>query len=196
MSKFLQAYDCLTVQEFTFGDYSIVPIRYKDRLNILEWRNEQMYHLRQLKPLTEADQEEYFTNIISRNFEQSEPEQLLFSLLYNKKCIGYGGLVHINWEKKEGEISFIMQTKLEISQFSSNWSIFLNLLEKVAFDNLNFNRISTFAYDLRPHLYPVLEKAEYIKKEVLKNEYLYNGKWLDVIIHEKTFAKYIEMDNK
>ena len=39
------------------GQYKIVPIRYEDRFDIMKWRNEQMYHLRQSKPLTEEDQE-------------------------------------------------------------------------------------------------------------------------------------------
>ena len=76
-----------------------------------------MYHLRQDKPLTEEDQEAYFLNVVAKLFEQERPNQLLFSFLDGDKCIGYGGLVHINWIDKNAEISFIMNTSLEKSPY-------------------------------------------------------------------------------
>ena len=53
----MQSYKVLNKQVFKSGDFSIVPIRYEDRIDIMNWRNEQMYHLRQDKPLTEKSQE-------------------------------------------------------------------------------------------------------------------------------------------
>ena len=41
-----------------------MPIRYEDRMDIMEWRNEQIYHLRQKNPLTKVDQESYFKQVI------------------------------------------------------------------------------------------------------------------------------------
>ena len=58
--QFPTKYNCLNQNEFKALDYKIVPIRYEDRLAIMKWRNEQMYHLRQDKPLTEKSQEDYF----------------------------------------------------------------------------------------------------------------------------------------
>jgi len=52
----MASYNCLHKQEITTGEYTIVPIRYEDRLAIMKWRNEQMYHLRQENILTENDQ--------------------------------------------------------------------------------------------------------------------------------------------
>ena len=54
-------YRVLNQQIVTDGEYSLVPIRYEDRWRIMQWRNEQIYHLRQAKPLTEEQQEYYFT---------------------------------------------------------------------------------------------------------------------------------------
>jgi len=110
-------YKCLNQNEFNFNEYKIVPIRFEDRLDIMKWRNEQIYHLRQVKPLTIDDQNNYFNNVISKLFEQEKPNQLLFSFLKNDVCIGYGGLVHINWIDKNAEISFIMNTELEEDYF-------------------------------------------------------------------------------
>jgi len=49
-------YKVLDKQTFTSGSYSLVPIRIEDRFDIMKWRNEQLYHLRQNKPLEKEDQ--------------------------------------------------------------------------------------------------------------------------------------------
>ena len=51
----------LPIQHVRNGAYELVPIRFEDRTLIRTWRNEQMYHLRQMEPLTEEQQELYFT---------------------------------------------------------------------------------------------------------------------------------------
>lgn len=178
-------YDTLTTNTFLNGVYQLVPIRYEDRLEIMKWRNEQIYHLRQEKPLTPKDQENYFQHIISKLFEQEKPNQLLFSFLKDGKCIGYGGLVHINWVDKNAEISFIMETALEKEHFSEYWQKYLHLIEKVAFEELNLHKIYTYAFDLRPHLYEAIENAGYLQEAVLKEHCLFEGKFIDVVIHCK-----------
>ena len=56
----MRKYKCLLYNEYKLNDYSLVPIRNEDKLLIMQWRNEQMFHLRQPKPLTIKDQENYF----------------------------------------------------------------------------------------------------------------------------------------
>ncbi|WP_041241035.1 GNAT family N-acetyltransferase [Croceibacter atlanticus] len=182
---FPDKYKALKIKSLSELEYSIVPIRYKDRFKIMQWRNEQLFHLRQVKPLTEKDQENYFRNVVAKLFEQEKPNQLLFSYLKNNECIGYGGLVHINWFDKNAEISFIMKTELEKNEFKKNWKIYLNLLEKMAFEELMLHKIYTYAFDLRPLLYEVLEEFGYLKDAVLKDHCLFNGEYKDVIIHSK-----------
>jgi len=92
----LRVYKCLSQQEFKSGKYTLAPIREDDKYEIMKWRNGQLYHLRQQKPLSENEQEKYFSIVISPLFEQEQPAQVLFSYLENETCIGYGGLVHIN----------------------------------------------------------------------------------------------------
>ena len=177
--QFPTKYNCLIQNEFKALDHKIIPIRYEDRLDIMKWRNEQMYHLRQAKPLTEIDQEKYFRKTVSDLFDQEKPKQILFSFLKNGKCIGYGGLVHINWIDKNAEISFITNTELEKDYFSKYWTIFLNLIEQVAFKELNLFKIFTYAYDLRPLLYVILEDSGYIKeKEIIDQP-------VKIVIHSK-----------
>ncbi|MHB1105269.1 MAG: GNAT family N-acetyltransferase [Lutibacter sp.] len=178
-------YKALNKQEFSNGNFSIVPIRYEDRFAIMKWRNEQLYHLRQKQPLTVEDQENYFTNVVSQIFDEEQPKQILFSFLENGLCIGYGGLVHINWTDKNAEISFIMNTKLEKENFQKHWCNFLKLIEQVAFEELKFHKIFTYAFDLRPHLYQAIEIAGFSKEAVLKEHCLFNNVFLDVVIHSK-----------
>ncbi len=185
MNKNNRTYKPLQSQKFSIGSYHIVPIRDQDKYEIMRWRNEQMYHLRQKEILTKEKQEAYFKNEVSQLFEQAHPEQLLFSYLNNDKCIGYGGLVHINWHKKTAELSFIMNTELEKKEFEKHWLNFLYLIEKIAFNELNLNQIFTYAYDLRPHLYPVLEKAGFKQAKKLKNKIIIDNQTIDVIIHQK-----------
>ena len=180
-------YKALNKQEYSNNEFSIVPIRYEDRMDIMQWRNEQMYHLRQSKPLTIEDQENYFTNVVSKLFNEEQPNQILFSYLENGTCIGYGGLVHINWIDKNAEISFIMNTDLEKNHFHEHWVNYLVLIEKNAFEELNFHKIYTYAFDLRPQLYDPIEAAGFVKEATLKEHFWFNGEYKDVIIHTKFY---------
>ena len=181
----MSSYIVLNKQIFSSGNFSIVPIRIDDRFIIMKWRNQQIYHLRQNKALTESDQKIYFSNVVAQLFLQEKPEQILFSYLEGDKCIGYGGLVHINWADLNAEISFIMNTELEQQYFSFHWSTYLKLIEKVAFQELNLHKIFVYAFDLRPHLYEVLVQNDYVREAELKEHCNFNQKYISVIIHSK-----------
>jgi len=181
----MSSYRILNKQEFHHDNYSLIPVRMEDRYDIMKWRNEQIYHLRQSKPLTIKDQDKYFNTIVQGLFEKEKPEQLLFSYLERDKCIGYGGLVHINWIDRNAEISFIMDTQLEKNEFHKHWGIFLDLLYQIAFDELDLHKIYTYAFDLRPHLYEAIEAKGFVKEAVLREHCYFNDQYKDVIIHSK-----------
>lgn len=178
-------YKALNKQVFSNGNYSIVPIRMEDRFEIMKWRNEQIYHLRQNNPLTEEDQDRYFETVVKHILNEEQPNQLLFSYLEGNKCIGYGGLVHVNWIDRNAEISFIMETALEKEHFQVHWMTYLGLIEQLAFEQLGLHKIFTYAFDLRPHLYAVLESVGFIKEAVFKGHCLFQGEYKDVVIHSK-----------
>lgn len=179
-------YKVLNKQEYRKGDFSIVPIRMDDRYAIMKWRNEQMFHLRQNQPLSEDEQDKYFNTIVAGLFNQEQPSQILFSYLEGDKCIGYGGLVHINWIDKNAEISFIMDTLLESNSFNTHWKNFLYLIEEVGLANLGLHKIFIYAFDLRPHLYEILSESKFFLDARLKEHCLYKGKFIDVVIYSKT----------
>ena len=186
-----EKYLAINKQVYRSGIYSIVPIRFEDRYDIMNWRNEQIFHLRQAKALTKKTQDNYFEEIVNKLFEKTKPSQILFSFLENEICIGYGGLVHINWIDKNAEISFIMNTSLEQNYFEHHWSVFLSLIENVAFKELNLYKVFTYAFDIRPILFQVLEKNSYKKDSVLHNHCLIDNKFRDVIIHSKENNQYL-----
>jgi RimJ/RimL family protein N-acetyltransferase len=195
----MRKYKCLSTFKFESNGFHIESLRDEDKYTILEIRNQQLFHLRQNEPITKEKQEQYFTTVISDLFLQEKPNQLLFSFFENGNFIGYGGLVHINWIDQNAEISFVMKTELETSFFAKYWSNYLKLIEKVAFDELNFHKIFTYAYDLRPHLYPVLESCGFKEEAKLKEHCFFDGQFFDVVCHAKwnrsiTFRKANEKD--
>jgi hypothetical protein len=187
--QFPKSYKCLTKNVFRKDGFKIIPIRFQDRMDVMKWRNEQIHHLRQDKPISVAVQNSYFENVVAKLFDEDKPSQILFSFLENDICIGYGGLVHINWSDKNAEISFIMNTELEDIFFSKYWSIYLEVLEKIGFDELNYHKLFVYAFDLRPHLFIMLEENKYFLDARLKDHCYFRGSFKDVVIYSKICEK-------
>ena len=164
-------------------DFKLIPIRYDDRYTIMKWRNEQIYHLRQKKKLSKYDQDKYFEEVVLRQKEEDNPDQILFSFLKKNKLVAYGGLVHINWNEKEAEVSFVMKTSHEEKNFNLYWDYFLKLLESIVLKHTNLITLCTYAFDLRPQVYKVLEKNKFVFFE--KSYYLKNNQKINIIIHKK-----------
>ena len=93
----MKKFKVLDKQVFINNHFSIKPIELNKRYEIMKWRNEQMFHLRQNLKLKKKDQDQYFSSVISKSFDKKHPDQILFSFYYKDDFIGYGGLVHIDW---------------------------------------------------------------------------------------------------
>ena len=178
-------YACLSENTVRQGDYTLTAIRPADIFLIKEWRNAQIDILRQQQPLTDDDQRRYFDTVIFPTFGAAQPAQILFSFLYQDKCIGYGGLVHISWADRNAEISFLLETSRnnDIALFQREWAIYLDMLQQIAFGQLGFEKIYTYAYDIRPHLIETLEQKGFVQEARLKRHVFIQGKATDVLIH-------------
>jgi RimJ/RimL family protein N-acetyltransferase len=172
-------YKCLKNREFANGEFRLIPIRLEDRYEIMKWRNEQIYHLRQKEQLTIEQQDAYFEKIVAKLFNEEQPNQILFSFLKNEELIGYGGLVHINWSDLNAEVSFLTKNAEELTL----WEPFLNQLKRVAFEELDLNKIYTYSYDIRQKLYPNLEAAEFLLEGVMSNNINKQNRIYDVRLH-------------
>ena len=176
----------LNKNEYFKNEYKLVPIRMKDRFLIMKWRNEQIFHLRQKKLLTEDAQDYYFNSVVAKLFEVDKPSQILFSYLKNKECIGYGGLVHINWEDRNSELSFLINTEIQGEEFELHWNNYLSMIEEVAFHDIKLHKLFTFAFDVRPRLYQIFENNGFKREAILEDHCLIDGEFKKVIIHGKT----------
>lgn len=156
---------------------------------IKEWRNEQIFHLRQKEPLTDEMQETYYKTVIVPLFALKQPSQILFSFLLDGQCIGYGGLVHIDWKAKCGEVSFLVETQRcnDNVVYQTDFTAFLELIKCVARDHLQFHRIFTETYARRPHHIAILESQGFQFENLLKDHVWKNGQSLDSLIHGCNF---------
>ncbi|MBX2931835.1 MAG: GNAT family N-acetyltransferase [Chitinophagaceae bacterium] len=183
----MRKYLCLQKNEFQFKSYKLVPIRDEDKYVIMQWRNEQIDILRQKQLLTKEHQENYFSTVVTNLFKQEKPQQILFSFLENDTLIAYGGLVHIDWESKNAEISFLLSTELnnQINIFKHKWDIYLKMLTGIAFNELEFHKIYTYAYDIRDYYFEVMYKQNFFKEAHLKEHILINNRLVDILILSK-----------
>ena len=179
------SYACLHQQEFTEEPYRMEPLRYEDIFLIKKWRNEQIDILRQKIFLTDAMQMAYFENVIQPSFALDQPDQILFSYFKEGKLIGYGGMVHIDWKAKQGEVSFLVETgrAKKTPVYQADFGSFLKLIKTVAFQDLGFKRLFTITYDIRPLHISILETSGFIAETRLKNEMDIKDKLVDVLIH-------------
>ncbi|OHE74666.1 MAG: hypothetical protein A2007_00065 [Verrucomicrobia bacterium GWC2_42_7] len=177
--KFLENY-CLKSEE-----YELVSIRNEDMLLIKEWRNDQIDVLRQRKPLSDEDQRNYFREKVLPTFDQAEPEQILLSYLKNGKCIGYGGLVHLDWEARRGEVSFLLETARvsDRDMHSREFKTYLALIKQLAFKILKLHRLSTETFDVRPWHVAVLESEGFKFEGRLRDHVKIQGEYTDSLLH-------------
>jgi RimJ/RimL family protein N-acetyltransferase len=178
-------FTCLKKNVQQTGDYKIVPLQEQDIFQIKDWRNEQIEILRQNKVLTDTDQNNYFKNIVNPSFTEKYPDIILFSFLLNELCIGYGGLTNISWLDKRAELSFLLNTKRidDKNLYEQEFSTFISLIKKVAFDDLGFNRIFTETFDIRSHHISILEKNGFALEGRMKQHTLIKGQFTDSLIH-------------
>ena len=81
-----------------------------------------------------------------------------------------------------------MDTNVETDFFEINWLNYLILIQQLAFDEMHFYKIFTFAFDLRPKLYKVLLTAGFYEEARLKSHCFFENKFIDVLIHSKLNA--------
>ncbi len=179
-------YRCLTRKTFLDLDgYKLVPVRQEDLELIRQWRNEQVAILRQIQPLSAEQQQTYFETTLSPSFEEKQPTQILLTYLYQEKCIGYGGLTHIDWESKRAEVSFLLDTNRaqDMKIYEKDHLHFLGLVCLVSFIELKFHRLFTETFAFRTDHIHHLENFGF-KPEGLLRDHVYKlGRWTDSIIH-------------
>ena len=184
MTDWPRQYSCADLNGLACGRYRLRPIHWDDRLPIREWRNAQLDVLRQLAPLTVAEQDRYFETIVQPQLEQAEPAQVLVALLEDDRLIGYGALVHVSWANRRAEVSFMTEgSRQDEATFRTDLAAFLELIIEVARDRLNLHRLSTEAYAFRTVFIEVLESAGFQREGVLRDNVWIDGGFVDSVLH-------------
>jgi len=184
----LSQYSCLSSQTQEDGDYAILPLRNEDIFLIMEWRNQQIDILRQGTPLTHDQQQLYYNDVIRPSFSAPQPDLLLFSYLFAGECIGYGGLVHIDWGNKRGEVSFLVNTERLRNDniYKDDFSTYLALIKKAAFDDLKFHRLYTETFNIsgaRELHMEILEQNDFEYEGRMRDHVAVGNKYVDSILH-------------
>lgn len=191
-------YNVLGKDPICLHEYSISSIKMDDAEPIRIWRNEQMSALRQNQPLTKTQQTNYFQKLIDNDFGMIQPEQILVRFCHEKKLIGYGGLVHIDWINLRSEISFLLETNY--TQDHDNYSyllrVFFDLIKKVAFEKLGFHKLTTEAYSHRGYHVSAIESAGFKRDGVLREHTIIEGEWTDAVLASCLLSDYIGPQRK
>ncbi len=181
----MKSYFCLSENVFKFGDYSIVPVQPDHIEQIRQWRNAQLDVLRQNSVITPEQQKDYYEFQIWPHMSASSPPEILMSYFKSNLLIGYGGLVHIAWRDFRAEISFLLdpsRTKNDII-YKEEFSIFLKLIKKLAFDELSFHRLFTETFDIRTIHIATLEASGFLREGVMRDHVKISNRRIDSIIH-------------
>ena len=194
--KFPKSYNCIPdFKNYSNKDVMILPLKYEHRIKIMNWRNEQLFHLRQKNILDINDQDLYYSNVIRPLFNENKPNQLLFSILYQNNLVGYGGLVHLNWIDKNCELSFLVKTNIldeheknfdsaEIkTKYQIIFSDFILCMKEITFNHLKFNRLFTETYSVRKNHLKILEMNQFKFEGNQREKVLISGKYIDSYFH-------------
>jgi RimJ/RimL family protein N-acetyltransferase len=172
----------------------LTSIRMEDAETIMKWRNEQMSALRQSAPLTPSEQKNYFDNVVKPSLSQKQPDLILLRFTFENSLIGYGGLVHIDWENQRAEVSFLLETERgkDTFQYGRDCSVFLNLLMRCAFDTLDLNKIYTYSYSHRSFHVNAVEASGFRRDGVLREDTKVDGEWVDAVIASCLKSEYLK----
>ena len=110
---------------------------------------------------------------------------ILFSFTFENNCIGYGGFVHIDWNLKKAELSFLLDTNRtkELETYKKEYNVFLKIILNIGFKQILFNKIFTETFDIRPNTVLVLEKAGFVLENRLLSKNYINGLSVDSLFH-------------
>ena len=178
-------YKCLNQNVLRHGAYLIEPLMAESMESIRTWRNQQMAVLRQKSEISEEEQERYYLQFVQPNFDKVQPGQILFQLKYEDVLIGYGGVVHLSWEDERAEMSFLVSPERhqELEVYSADFSSFIQLMKRVVFDDLKFNKLFTETYDFRKEHIGILEQCDFTLEGKMREHIKFNGQFVDSLLH-------------
>ena len=167
------------------GELTLRAIGPEDIELIRQWRNSQLDVLRQIAPISSAEQERYFNEYIWPDKLIPHPKQLLLAIENKNELIGYGGLVQIAWRDRRAEVSFLLSPSIESSQVNRAliFLTFLRLIQALAFKDLGLLRLWTETYAHRTAHILALESTGFQFEGCLRSHVIIRGETIDSLLH-------------
>lgn len=179
------AYRVMPNAELCSGSLRLSAVQPDHIERIRKWRNAQMDVLRQSHPISAQDQKRYFEESVWPDKIVKNPKQILLAIEEEGELIGYGGIVHINWEHRRAEVSFLLSEEIEAVPVkrAQVFLDFLKLMKKLSFAELSLNRLTTEIFAHRQRHIETVEAAGYKHEGVLREHNIIDGKYVDSILH-------------
>lgn len=113
------------------------------------------------------------------------PTNILLAIRLDGKLIGYGGLVHISWQDKRAEVSFLLEPDKADAHphYAGTFAHYLHTVSELAFTDLQFNRLFTETWSTRSVHIQALESAGFVREGVMKEHTIQDGVYTDSVIH-------------
>ncbi len=183
--KEIRAYRCLESQEVVSEQFVLKTIQPDDIEDIRSWRNDQIDVLRQSEPISYLQQKKYFDRSVWPMMKLEKPENILLTFFEKGSRIGYGGLVHISWQHRRAEVSFLLDPIFvwDSAAYHRYFSIYLSMIKTFAFSVLNFNRLYTETYDCRHDHINILESCNFQLEGRMRKHVLIGEEYFDSLIH-------------
>jgi RimJ/RimL family protein N-acetyltransferase len=152
---------------------------------IRTWRNQQLEVLRQKVKITEEEQASYCQTGAWPEMIRVYPKQMIYMLEAEGEPVGYGGLVHIDWDHLRAEISFLLAPALERDETSKArfFSLFLSQISDVAFRSLGLNRVYAETYSTRSDHIKILEKCNFVHEGTKRGHVMIGDCFVDSVFH-------------
>lgn len=178
-------YACLSKPVVRDGPLFLTAVQPEHIEAIRRSRNAQMDVLRQSAPISAEEQAAYYAAQVWPEMARSQPRNILLAYLEGERLLGYGGLVHIAWEHRRAEVSFLLDPELaKIGEtYGRYFTAFLRLIQSVGFDDLRLHRIFTETYATRAHHIAILESTGFRREGTMKDHVRIHGEPVDSLIH-------------
>jgi RimJ/RimL family protein N-acetyltransferase len=178
-------YACMPRERLGQGDLWVAAVRPQDIESIRVWRNAQIDVLRQKAPISREQQQAYYATQIWPTFDAPEPANILLGYHEADKLIGYGGLVHIAWEHRRAEVSFLLDPARMAAPdiYERYFTAFLGLMKRLAFEDLGLERLTTETFAIRVDIIRMLEAAGFRHEGTLRRHVWINGRPVDSLVH-------------
>ena len=169
---------------YKFEQRCLVPLEKEFLPKLKEWRNSQMNILRQLKPLTNYNQEKWYQQL------SEDKKQVMFGIMIcnekqGMKFIGYCGFSGIDSKNNRAELSFLVDPDRTSNDelYKKDFLSALYMLGRYGFEELNLNKIFTETFSFRKKHINILEDFGFHLDGVLREHHFTNGQYYDSLIH-------------